>query len=83
MPEVALAFWTILMYNRLIGSVTMFIIPHKLQFVKSFSQICKKISESKGERTKMSKLLEVIIARLRKMSPEQLMEIYTYIRRMK
>lgn len=83
MSEIALAFWTILMYNRLIGSVTMFIIPHKLQFVNSFSQICKKISESKGEKTKMSKLLEIIIARLRKMSPEQLMEVYTYIRRMK
>lgn len=83
MPEVALAFWTILMYNRLIGTVTMFIISHKFQLVKSFSQICKKISESKGEITKMSKLLEIIIAKLRKMSPEQLMEIYTYIRRMK
>lgn len=31
----------------------------------------------------MSKLLEVIIARLKKMSPDQLMEVYTYIRRMK
>lgn len=30
----------------------------------------------------MSKLLEIIIARLRMMSPDQLMEVYTYIRRM-
>lgn len=31
----------------------------------------------------MSKLLEIIIARLKKMSPDQLMEVFTYIRRMK
>lgn len=31
----------------------------------------------------MSKLLEIIIARLRKMSPDQLMEVWTYLRRMK
>lgn len=31
----------------------------------------------------MSKLFEIIVARLRRMTPEQLMEIYTYIRRMK
>lgn len=31
----------------------------------------------------MSKLLEIIIARLKKMSPDQLMEVYAYIRRMK
>lgn len=31
----------------------------------------------------MSKLLEIIIARLKKMSPDRLMEVYTYIRRMK
>lgn len=31
----------------------------------------------------MSKLLEIIVARLKKMSPDQLMEVYTYIRRMK
>lgn len=31
----------------------------------------------------MKKLLEIIIAKLRKMSPDQLMEVYTYIRRMK
>lgn len=31
----------------------------------------------------MSKLLEVIITALRKMTPEQLREVYMYIRRMK
>lgn len=31
----------------------------------------------------MAKLLEVIIAKLRKMSPEQLYEVYAYIRKMK
>lgn len=31
----------------------------------------------------MSKLLEIIIARLRRMSPDQLMEVWTYLRRMK
>jgi len=52
----------------------------------TFSVICQWFFEKNlktKENVKMVTLLEVIIAKLKKMSPEQLHEIYAYIRKMK
>nr|DAQ60755.1 MAG TPA: hypothetical protein [Caudoviricetes sp.] len=86
-PAFALAVLADVLYNKLKHSESLYLyyitIGVECQGFCRFLYILPKKISKKRRSPIMANLLDVIIAQLRKMSRDQLYEIYIYIRRMK